>query len=120
MAAPTIAKREWGKQIGKKSEIRTENTEKTKGITGGERVGKRKPTAPCNDRKGMKANRVGLNSVLELGLSISTSCSKYCVAWTDESRKEILKPARPIVGQTSCLTVDDSMTSYQERFEVFA
>ena len=66
----------------------------------------------CNDRKGMKANRVGLNSVLESGLSISTSCSKYCVAWTHESRKEILKPARHIVGQTSCRTVDDSMTSY--------
>ena len=39
----------------------------------------------CNDRKGMKANRVGLNSVLESGLSISTSCSKYCVAWYDDS-----------------------------------
>ena len=37
-------------------------------------------------------------------------------SWTDESRKEILKLARPIVGQTSCRTVDDSMTSYQDRF----
>ena len=37
-------------------------------------------------------------------------------SWTDESRKEILKLARPIVGQTSCRTVDDSMTSYHVPF----